>query len=462
MATQRLEDRTCAAAKAAPGKRKELWDSHTRGLCLRVSPNKKTWVVRYRADGTQRRFIIGEYPRMELADARIEASRVLREASKSGADPAGDRLRNRAAAKAQPIKTFRQLSDAYLAACRAGQWKPKGKAQSGRTLKDVEESLNRYILPAFGDEKLAEVTRDVVKQFLRDMGARGIRAQTNKALAAIRQIFNYAIAEYEGRLVAVNVALGLPREEETPRMRVLTDAELKTLWVGLKAPEKLKITSPDDEPGSDGKSVNLTRRIAIALQLAMLLLQRRNEISGMMLSEVNLGEATWLIPGQRMKARKPHLVPLPEPAVDLVREAIELAKVVQPRGSDGSPPKDFPLFPSTRDPARPIMPNTVTHALGPVVKALKLDGVTVHDLRRTGSTAITSERLGFSHFIRSQVLAHTTDAGGGAAVSSRHYDANEYVAEKRRALMAWCNLLLVIVGDKKADANLHHLPGAAA
>ncbi len=359
--------------------------------------------------------------------------------------------RRRAEAKAQPIKTFRQLADAYMAACRNGEWKPKGKRQSDRTLKDADESLARHIIPELGDLKLEEVSRPVVRKLLRGMAARRIGAQTNKALAVIRQIYSYAIAEFEGKLVAMNVATGQPREVETPRSRILTDAELKALWAGLQAPETLRITTG---AGGEGKPIKLSRRMAILLQLAILTLQRRNELAGMMASEVNLDEAVWLIPGPRMKARKPHLVPLPPATVDLIREAMRLAEGSQPISHTGARPNDFPVFPSPRDPSKPIKPGSVTHAMAPVMKALGIVGASPHDLRRTGSTALTSERLGVSPLIRSLVLSHTTDTGGGAAVSGRHYDSNTYVSEKRRALEAWARLLAEIVGAAPASVNV--------
>jgi hypothetical protein len=77
--------------------------------------------------------------------------------------------------------------------------------------------------------------------------------------------------------------------------------------------------------------------------------------------------------------------------------------------------------------------------------ALGIDDGTVHDLRRTGSTLLTSERIGVSPFIRSKVLAHY-DAGGGAQVSATRYDANSYVREKRAALEKWQRLLSDVVG----------------
>jgi hypothetical protein len=84
--------------------------------------------------------------------------------------------------------------------------------------------------------------------------------------------------------------------------------------------------------------------------------------------------------------------------------------------------------------------------MAPIISALGLPPASPHDLRRTGSSALTSERLGVSPFIRSRILSHTTETGGGASVSSRHYDVNTYAQEKRRALRAWEDLVLEIVG----------------
>lgn len=174
----------------------------------------------------------------------------------------------------------------------------------------------------------------------------------------------------------------------------------------------------------------------------------------MTVAELDLEAATWLVPGERMKAGRPHLVPLPPRAVQLIREAISLAETIDDEGKTVEP---VCVFPSPRDPSKPIRPDSVTHALSRVSEALGIKGLAVHDLRRTGSTALTSERLGFSPFIRSKVLGHGTDAGGGAAVSSVHYDANEYVSEKRRALEAWEGLLLEIVGERTRRSNVRTL-----
>jgi integrase len=198
--------------------------------------------------------------------------------------------------------------------------------------------------------------------------------------------------------------------------------------------------------------------MAILLQLAALLLQRRAELAGIRASEVNLDQAQWLIPAARMKARRSHLVPLPPEAVELIREAMTLAKAMQPPPAEGeTAPTDYPVFPSPRDPRQSIKASSVTQIMKLVTKAIGLENVSPHDLRRTGSSALTSERIGTSRFIRSLVLSHSTEQDGGAAVTGRHYDSNDYIKEKRAALQSWEALLLEIVGERERPSNVKRM-----
>ena len=179
----------------------------------------------------------------------------------------------------------------------------------------------------------------------------------------------------------------------------------------------------------------------LLIQLLMILLQRKGEVAGMRVAELDLDRGVWLIPAERMKTRRAHTVPLSPKAVALIREALALNE-----GRDGI--NNRFVFQS-RVSAKPIHGPSVNNALGNVLLALGIDGATVHDLRRTGSTRMTSEQLGITAHIRSQVLGHV-DSGGGSAISSTHYDANSYMSEKRRALEAWEAHLLKVVGEPKA------------
>jgi integrase len=450
MASVRLTEKYVKAAAAPKGKRIEVFDQQVAGLVLRVTDQgRKTWVLRYRTeDGRQPRFTLGTYPSKSLANARTDALKLIAR-TKDSYDPAAERRKSRLVARSQTIRTFADLAAAYIKACELGEWTPKGKKKRPRTLADDQAVYRRYVEPILGDMRLAEITRAGVKKLLRDMVARGIHAQTNRTHAFVRQVFAYAISEFEGDLVAINPATGFSQlGQVNARTRILDDDELRALWGALTAPEGLKVNA------GTAKEVplHLGRPMAVVLQLCTILLQRENEIAGMRVPELNLKEALWLIPGERMKGGLAHLVPLPPRAVELIGEALSL------RTDRGSPV----VFPSPRDAATPVRPDSVSRAMARVLSAAGIEGAAGHDLRRTGSTLMTSERLRISQFDRSLVLAHYSSTGGGAAVSRAHYDANSYLSEKRVALAKWEDLLLQIVGERSRPSNVMPLTGARA
>lgn len=451
MATQKLTTRFVETVRPTPGRQAAYPDAQVPGLELRVSPGgRKVWSLRFRTlEGRQRRMSLGVFPAVDLGDARTAANSVLGSLA-GGADPAAERRRAKEAARNQHIRTFGDLADEYLRACETGTWRPKNKRKRASTLATERAVLKRHIRPALGGLELAEVTRARVRRFLSGMTAAGIGARANKAHAIVRQVCAFGIAE---ELLTVNPAIGLPPPaDQKPRARVLSDAELASWWNTLATwPEGLR--QPAREGQEKGAAVTIGRPMRIALQLTTLLLQRRGEIAGMAASELNLPEAVWLIPGERAKNGKPHLVPLPPRAVTLIEEALKLAKA----GREQEPEH---VFPSQHRRGGAFHPDSLTHAMAELTAALGIKDATPHDLRRTGSTALTSERLGLSPFIRSRVLGHTSDTGGGAAVTAAHYDANTYVAEKRRALAAWEDLLLEVAGERPRKSNVHLLQAA--
>jgi integrase len=450
MATTKLTDKTILATKAGDGKRIELWDEQTPGLCLRVSSTngkqKRVWVWRYRAiDGRQPRLTLADYSETHGLKWAREEVEDLRVRVRKGEDPAGAIRKLKAAAKAEPLKTFNDLADAFMNASEKGHWKPRKKQKRASTIAREKAILRRVLRPLLGEMRVEDIDRRTIRKILNDMMDRGIGAQTNKAHAVVRQVFAYALAQER---LTINPAVGIDKPAtETPRALILNDPELKALWgILTDFPADLRLPAKDGE--AEGQRLYVSAGMRIALQLVMLLLNRRNEIAGMMSSELNLNESTWLIPGERMKSGLSHLVTLPPKAVELIKAALNLST---------SKASDRPVFPSPRDPDKPIRPDSITHAMAGLRDVLGIKDASPHDLRRTGSTVMTSERLGISPFIRSKVLAHRGDTGGGAAVSVMHYDANDYAPDKRRALEAWEGLLLEIVGERNRPDNVRQL-----
>ena len=432
-----LTDRLIVSTRAETGRRIEISDTGCAGLSIRVTAQGvRTWVLRYRApDGRHARYTLGGYPALGLRDARSEAGR-LRDLIHHGGDPEQERREARLAARQNAMNTFGRLLAVYWEACERGEWQPKRKVKRARTLAYEKRLAARHIEPVLSALPVPAITRLVVKDLLRRMVAKGIGAQTNRVQAIIRQVYNYAISE---DLVQTNPATGFPAFYSVrPRRRIWKDPVLRRLWTALES---------DELTTADGDRVHIGRPVRIAIQLAILLLQRRKEVAGMDLGELDLEQRVWLIGADRMKGGRAHQVPLPPHAMVLIREALSLSRLPADR-------TEGPVFPSPGDLTVPINPEALTRAMDRLRDVLDVEDLTIHDLRRTGSTVLTSERLKVSPLIRSKVLGHETDTGGGAQVSSAHYDVNEYMSEKRAALRAWEALVLRLVRHDRPAPSL--------
>jgi hypothetical protein len=103
-----LTDPFLRSLRPAERGRLEFWDTKVTGLCLRVSEaNRKTWTVVYRFNGRLRRYTLGVYPLIALADARQRATFALREVAR-GTDPSAAKIAARRA------ETFDDLAKEYV------------------------------------------------------------------------------------------------------------------------------------------------------------------------------------------------------------------------------------------------------------------------------------------------------------------------------------------------------------
>jgi integrase len=391
------------------GARQEFRDLVTRGLELRVSPKgAKTWAVLYRrrSDGLKRRVTIGAHPAFKLDDARTEAKDILARAAR-GEDPALKvQLRREAS-------SFKEL---------ASEWDKRYAVpnKSEQALYDDRLMLKKDILPAIGRMKVEEITKRDVICIADSILERGARVRCNRALALMRSIFRWGMAE---DLAHQNPTFGVrDRTVERPRDRVLGDDEIRVLWKRL----------PEAE---------MSEGVAIILQLALVTGQRVGMISGMTKAELELdrGAPAWTLRGARTKNREAVRVPLTELAARLIRRAIAL-----------SGESDF-VFPSpVGDDA--ITPHAATRAMSRWRKTLKIGDFRVHDLRRTCATGMA--RLGVPRFHVSLVLDHVSVTHG--TITGAVYDKYTYDAEKRAALEIWSThlvkLLRISLKDDPASA----------
>ena len=417
------------------GKRLEMRDDQEPGLTFRVTEKGvRSWSIRYRnASGEHRRKLIGPYPSVSLAKAREEA-RKIKGSVASGSDVVATERLSKTEEKRKRLNTLEGLADAYFEDAALGTHRANAKAKRESTIAEEKRIYEKLVKPEFGKEPIASITHAEIQAF--------VTKQTKKAKSngrhcrnILRQMMSYAV---RNRIIQFNPAHDIAVVMPAARERVLNDAEMKAFWTACVHPQTV-----DD--------LSLSINMGIALRMAAVTLQRGGEVIGMTWAEIDREARTWLIPAERMKGGKAHLVPLSDLAISLLDEAQAVLKTHQQ--------SDFVFASPRSEDDQPMDRGAFSRAMNRIIKALDLPGATPHDLRRTGATNLTGERVGIPRFIVSQVIAHAGDTGGAAAVTGRHYDRNDYLPEKRRALDAWAALLEEITEGKARASNVISMTG---
>ena len=250
---------------------------------------------------------------------------------------------------------------------------------------------------------LAEVRRIDVANVLSEIKT---PAAHNRARSALSKFYSWAI----GRgWCDVNPVVGTNKAEEGGgRERVLTDAEVATIW----------LNAPNNSYGA-------------ILKLLLLTGCRRDEIGGLMWSEIDLNARTITIPGSRTKNKQEHVVPLSDTAMSILA---------------GIP---------VRQDRQHVLGRTLaagfagwSGAKAEFDAVVKIDEWRVHDMRRTVRTGI--DKLGTLPHICEAVLNHLPPK------LVRTYSRNTYENEKRTALNNWATHLKVIIAQA-TGANVTRL-----
>lgn len=410
------------------GGRIEVRDDEEPGLIFRVtSTGARSWSVRYtNASGEHRRKSLGQYPAIGLARAREEARKV-KGAVAVGDDVVAAERATKAEARRQRLSTLGGAGGAYFADAKLGLHRPNASgAKRPKTITEEERIFEKLVRPEFGATPLADLTRAEIQAFVSKVSKKSA-ANGRFCRNVLRQILSYAVWK---DLIPANPAQQIAIIPSKPRERVLTDEEIKAIWLACERPASVE-------------NLSLSIEMGIALRLGMATLLRGGEVVGAAWSEIDLKAKTWTIPAARMKGKRPHLVPLSAIAVTLLEAARDKIK------------GKIYVFETGDDPVTHLGAMSYSRALTRMAATLKISDAHAHDFRRTGATNLTSERVGIPRFIVSQIIAHASDTGGAAAVTGRHYDLNDYLPEKRRALDAWASLLdLMVRGRGGASDNV--------
>jgi integrase len=393
----------------------EVADLRCAGLAFRVTAaGVRSWCFRFRdpQSGRDARSTIGRYPDITLGQAR-QAADGLRATVASGINPIQQKRSGRADASS---KSFRILADRYLDE-HARRFKRSHAAD--------EASLRLHILPKWSRRRFDQIERADVIELVEGIVRAGSPVQANRVQALISMIFSFAL---DADLVKANPCSRLKkRGAETRDTRVVSDDEINQFWRWAVLPP-------------------VTRKVGLALRLVFLTGCRPGEAAGIARNELadleTPGKATWLLPADRTKNGRAHLIPLSETARVTVLSAKELIA-----------DSDSYLFPSPVERGGPITGHALTVAMrrmskkieGPALKTWKADPPSPHDLRRTVATRLS--QLGTAPEDVAAILNHVR-----SDVTGRHYDQYKRAAEKRRALEVWAASLKAIL-EEPEDAE---------
>ena len=344
--------------------------------------------MKYRFGGKEKLLALGVYPDVGLKTARERRDEARRTLA-GGQDPGELRKAAKSQAQHEAATTFEAVAREWLGH-QATRWAPG-------TRDAIRKSLEAEVFPAIGGRAMAHLKPRDVMDIVKRIEARGASETAGRVLQRIKAAFRYAVVHLR---IDSNPMLDLkPSELLKPRQvrhrAAMADKDLPAFLAML-----------GDYQG-DPTTI-------AALRLLMLTAVRPGELRGARWDEIETGAAVWRIPGERMKMKAPHVVPLSRQALDVIERQ---------RAISGG---DELVFPSPFYPGQVMSENTLNSALA----RMGYKGEhTAHGFRALFSTV--ANECGHDPDAIERQLAHVERNEVRAA-----YHRSTYL-ENRAALMQW-------------------------
>ena len=273
-----------------------------------------SYVQRLTIHGVRRDIGIGSLRWMTLTEARAAAMSNYRIARKGG-DPLADKRKVR-------VPTFAAAAAVVLEHHRP-TW------SNAKHADDWISSLQRYVFPRLGRRTVDSITTADVLHVLLPIWH--TRAETARRIRQrIGAVMKWAVAQGHRSDNPAGEALdgALPRNNGTKQHhRAIPHSEVAGAIATVQASKALPQTK-------------------LLFEFAVLTCARSLEARAAEWSEFDPDARTWTVPASRMKARIEHRVPLCDRAVEILREARELAAdggLVFPGARGGRPLSDMTL-----------------------------------------------------------------------------------------------------------------------
>lgn len=371
--------------KHAEFKSKKYTLSDGRGLILEVNPaGAKYWIVRIYKNSKEIRRGLGTYPEVSLREARKLASELKY-------------------ANECPVKSKMTFADCYKL-----YNEKQATNMAASTIKARELRYQKYLKPYFANLRMADITTsniaDICKNILND----GKYEVARRVYMIISQVFDLAQLEHIVQSNPADIlskAKGFFPKHTALNYAAITDpSELAVL---------LKAISSYPNP-----------IVRYALQMSAYSFCRPGEIRQAEWSEIHQHDCQWVIPVEKTKKRREHIVPLTKQMLKL----IDKLKIYS-YGSQW-------LFPSSRNDGRSMSDGTVRIALRTMGYSKEI--MTAHGFRSTASSILN--HFGWPKDVIEAQLAHLDTTVRGV------YNRTLYLPQ-RQLMMQWYNDYLDALRD---------------
>jgi integrase len=379
-----------AKPRAKPYK---IYDSG--GLFLLVTPTgNKWWRLKFRYGGKEKLLSLGVYPEVTLKDARARRDQEHKNLA-FDVDPS----MNRKAAKLAKADGQRNTFEVV-----AREWfEKRSSIWAGTHSEKVIRRLEVDLFPWVGNRPVGEIKAHELLDVIRRIEKRGAIDTAHRALQNCGQILRYAVA--------------------TGRAERDCSTDLRGALSPIKEGHFAAITEPKAIGGllraMDAYNGNLVTRCA--LRFAPLVFVRPGELRNAEWAEIDLKNAEWNIPADRMKMREPHLVPLS-------RQAVEILVELQPLTGKGRY-----VFPSAISSQRPMSENAVLGALRRM--GIGKDEMSGHGFRAMARTILDEVLHVRPDYIEHQLAHAVRDPNG------RAYNRTAHLPERHKMMQQWADYL---------------------
>lgn len=269
----------------------KLYDAE--GLYIEIAPTgSKRWRWRYRWNGKEKLLGFGLYPEISLKRAR-ERRTAAKELLATGVDPSQARKEEKVEARAAE-NSFAAMAEEWYALYSV-PW-----SQHYREL--VRQRLDQYLLPTLGKRALADITPTEIMGILSAWEKRGVIETANRVLGICSQIFRRAVATGRAKSDPCRDLRGALAPAQERHHAALTTKE------GARAVMR----------ALDAYQGSFVVRAAVCFTALTFL--RQVELRFAVWDEIDWKGKMWLIPAERMKMRREHMVPLSRQAIAVLED----------------------------------------------------------------------------------------------------------------------------------------------